>query len=58
MQTMSNFLEVTFDEVEKQVIEFFTTIDHEISLFGSNKENRRRNREVQGLRSTFEGLSD
>lgn len=43
---VSKFLGVSFDSVERQAIELFPSLEQEISLSGSNKENRRWNQEL------------
>lgn len=43
LQAVSSFLGISFDGVEKQVIELFTTLEREmISIFGSDMDNRRQ----------------
>lgn len=42
MMAIRNFLGVSFDRVEKQVIDLFTTLEREISFSGSGEENCRR----------------
>lgn len=57
MQAVSNSSAVTFDRVEKQAMELFMALEHEISISGSDKENQRKNREMQALRSAFKARS-
>lgn len=53
MVVVSNFLSISFDGVERQANDLFMALEREISLAGLEKENRRWNRELQGLRSAF-----
>lgn len=51
MQVVTHYLGLAFEGVEKQAIELFTTLEREISNYGSEINCQWVNRELQNLRS-------
>lgn len=57
IQAVSQFLGVSFEGVERQAIDLFIALERELSVLGSDMNDRRLRRELKNLKFAFRSSS-